>query len=72
MYGTQWHENPQREWIQLIGKKQALPYIYIYIYIHIKIEKVDMFRKVLNKQFIEKLRAIFIINKFVHNKYIYK
>ena len=32
-------------------------------YIFIEIEKVDMFRKVLNKQFIERLRAIFIINK---------
>ena len=26
-YGTQWHENPQREWIQPIGKKQALTYV---------------------------------------------
>ena len=32
----------------------------IYIY---RIEKVDVFRKALNKQFIERLRAIFIINK---------
>ena len=32
-------------------------------YICIEIEKVDVFRKVLNKQFIERLRAIFIINK---------
>ena len=31
--------------------------------IYIEIEKVDVFRKVLNKQFIERLRAIFIINK---------
>ena len=37
--------------------------IYIYIYIYIEIEKVDVFRKVLNKQFIERLRALFIINK---------
>ena len=29
----------------------------------LEIEKVDVFRKVLNKQFIERLRAIFIINK---------
>ena len=36
-----------------------MPYIYIYIYI--EIEKVDVFRKVLNKQFIERLsRAIFM------------
>ena len=28
-----------------------------------KIEKVDVFRKVFNMLFIEKLRAIFIINK---------
>ena len=28
-----------------------------------QIEKFDVFCKVLNKQFIEKLRAIFIINK---------
>ena len=34
-----------------------------YIYIYREIEKVDVFRKVLNKQFIERLRAIFIINK---------
>ena len=33
------------------------------IYIHSEIEKVDVFRKVLNKQFIERLRALFIINK---------
>ena len=32
-------------------------------HIYIEIEKVDVFRKVLNKQFIERLRAIFIINK---------
>ena len=25
--GTQWHENPLHEWIQLIGKKQVLPYV---------------------------------------------
>ena len=31
--------------------------------IYLKIKKVGVFRKVLNKQFIEKLRAIFIINK---------
>ena len=30
---------------------------------YIEIEKVDVFRKVLNKQFIERLRALFIINK---------
>ena len=29
----------------------------------LEIEKVDVFRKVLNKQFIERLRALFIINK---------
>ena len=29
----------------------------------LEIEKVDVFRKVLNKQFIERLRAISIINK---------
>ena len=29
----------------------------------LEIEKVDVFRKVLNKQFIERLRAICIINK---------
>ena len=29
----------------------------------LEIEKVDVFRKVLNKQFFEKLRAIFIVNK---------
>ena len=34
-----------------------------YIYINIEIGKVDVFRKVLNKQFIERLRAISIINK---------
>ena len=34
-----------------------------YIGLYIEIEKVDMFRKVLNKQFIERLRAISIINK---------
>ena len=34
-----------------------------YIYIEIEIEKVDVFRKVLNKQFIERLGAISIINK---------
>ena len=33
------------------------------MYIYIEIEKVDVFRKVLNKQFIERLRALFIINK---------
>ena len=33
------------------------------MYIHIESEKVDVFRKVLNKQFIERLKAIFIINK---------
>ena len=33
------------------------------IIIELEIEKVDVFRKVLNKQFIERLRAIFIINK---------
>ena len=38
-------------------------HILIYIYIYIEIEKVDVFRKVLNKQFIERLRALFIINK---------
>ena len=38
-------------------------YIYIYIYYLLEIEKVDVFRKVLNKQFIERLRAISIINK---------
>ena len=30
---------------------------------YMEIEKVDVFRKVLNKQFIERLRAISIINK---------
>ena len=39
--------------------------IYVQKYIHIEIEKVDVFRKVLNKQFIDRLRAIFITNK--HN-----
>ena len=34
-----------------------------YIHIFTEIEKVDVFRKVLNKQFIERLRAISIINK---------
>ena len=34
-----------------------------YIYVYIEIEKVDVFCKVLNKQFIERLRAISIINK---------
>ena len=34
-----------------------------YIYIYIEIEKVDVFCKVLNKQFIERLRAICIIKK---------
>ena len=34
-------------------------HIYLYIYI-LEIEKVDVFRKVLNKQFIERLRAISI------------
>ena len=34
-----------------------------YINIYIEIEKVEVFRKVLNKQFIERLRAISIINK---------
>ena len=33
------------------------------IYKYIQIEKVDMFRKLLNKQFIERLRAIFIVYK---------
>ena len=33
------------------------------MYILIKIEKVDVLRKVLNKQFIERLRAISITNK---------
>ena len=36
----------------------------LYIYIYIEIEKVDVFRKVLNKQFIERLRALFIIIVF--------
>ena len=44
---------------------------YTYIYIcralavemYVEIEKFDVFRKVLNKQFIERLRAISIINK---------
>ena len=35
----------------------------MYIYINIEIEKVEVFRKVLKKQFIERLRAISIINK---------
>ena len=35
----------------------------LYIYIYIEIEKVDVFRKVLNKQFIERLRTVSIINK---------
>ena len=29
----------------------------------IKIEKLDLFRKMFNKQFIERLGALFIINK---------
>ena len=37
-----------------------------------EIEKVDVFRKVLNKQFVERLRAIFIINKFLFIVYIAK
>ena len=37
--------------------------IYVQKYIHIEIKKVDVFRKVLNKQFIDRLRSIFIINK---------
>ena len=38
---------------------------------HKEIEKVDVFRKVLDKQFIEKLRAIFITNEtfyIINNK----
>ena len=35
----------------------------VYLVLKIEIEKVDVFCKVLNKQFIERLRAIFIINK---------
>ena len=31
--------------------------------VYIEIEKADVFHKVLNKQFIERLKAIFIINK---------
>ena len=34
-----------------------------YIYKEREIEKVDMLHKVLNKQFIERLRAIFVTNK---------
>ena len=30
---------------------------------YLKIEKVDVFCKVLNKQFIEKLRTMFVINR---------
>ena len=33
------------------------------IYLYIEIEKVGVFCKVLNKQFIERLGAIFIMNK---------
>ena len=33
------------------------------MYVYVEIEKVDVFRKVFNKQFIERLRAISVINK---------
>ena len=38
-------------------------YINIYIYINVEIIKANVFRKVLNKQFIKRLKAIFITNK---------
>ena len=33
------------------------------MYVYVEIEKVDVFRKMFNKQFIERLRAISVINK---------
>ena len=41
----------------------------IYILIYIEIEKVDVFRKVLNKQLIERLRAIFIKQNTITHPY---
>ena len=46
-----------------INFKTSLYIQRIYIISTVKIEKVDVFPKVLNKQFIERLKAIFIINK---------
>ena len=43
--------------------RKTLKKLDIYIHIYIEIEKVDVFCKVFNKQFIERLRAISIINK---------
>ena len=45
---------------KLLYKKKKELY---YICMNIKIEKVDEFGKVLNQQFIKKIRVIFIINK---------
>ena len=42
------------------------------ICIYIEIEKVDVFRKVLNKQFNERLKAISIINNIYTYIYIYQ